>query len=343
MNHDYWISPDTYKSLSIDLVLGNRCNFACSYCSSINYDGSLPWVDTDKIINLAAVIRDKMPYKRRRIYNLLGGEPTLMPRLDELLRGIKSVDPDAFIILTTNGSRTERFWSEISSYIDRCVFSVHLAQCDVDQIERNMKICVEKGAWVIANVLMDKAHWSKAVSACETYAAQAYAHCIYAKPVNTSIGSGILQDYTPEQMDWLLNWRAQDSAAKARCLDLLPDVEDFKEDNYGIYEPESDSWPYGGRHDHMIAVGVNRFRDWQCWIGIDSMLIDAKGTVKGGSACNLGKVYGNFYQDDPRGWDWTPQPTICQYHSCGCGNDLSARKFRNKTDSDHALAGLGYQ
>ena len=339
MRFEKWTSPDTVKNLTIDLVLGNTCNFKCTYCNPWSYSGSEPWLQADPVIRLADAIKQKMPWKHSRVYNLLGGEPSLMPRLDDMLAGIKAVDPDAKIILTTNGSRTERYWQHLSQYVDRCVFSVHLAQADLEQVARNMRACVEQGTWVVANVLMDIEHWQLGVDTCEHWVLTAYAHRIYAKPVKKTLRLPDLQDYSAEQIDWLATWQHQ-RLSEERCRTLVPEPRWFDEDQYGIYDDESQTWPYGGGHDHMIALNLNRFSGWQCWIGIDSMLIDVMGRVKGGSACDLGHEYGNFLQSDPFTWDWTPKPVICTYDACGCGNDLCARKFKDPVQSQLALSDL---
>ena len=100
--YDQFIPYNSPDFLFIDWDLGNTCNFSCSYCASFVHDGSIPWVNIDKVDNLIEQIRDNYQSKEFRLYNLLGGEPTAYPKLPQLIKKIKS--------LNNNQNLDARFW-----------------------------------------------------------------------------------------------------------------------------------------------------------------------------------------------------------------------------------------
>ena len=58
--YDQFIPYNSPDFLFIDWDLGNTCNFSCSYCASFVHDGSIPWVNIDKVDNLIEQIRDNL-------------------------------------------------------------------------------------------------------------------------------------------------------------------------------------------------------------------------------------------------------------------------------------------
>jgi cyclic pyranopterin phosphate synthase len=83
------------------LSLTERCNLRCSYCVPSAHE-RLPadWMSDDEIVALVAALR---PLGLRRV-RLTGGEPTLRPRLVELVARLAALDLDD-LSLTSNGTR----------------------------------------------------------------------------------------------------------------------------------------------------------------------------------------------------------------------------------------------
>ena len=88
----------------VRLSLTDRCNFRCVYCMEPG-DRFLPkmeLLDLDEYIRLVDVLRAL----GIRTIRLTGGEPTLYPKLDQLIEAIGRRDFDD-VAMTTNGSRLE--------------------------------------------------------------------------------------------------------------------------------------------------------------------------------------------------------------------------------------------
>jgi len=82
----------------------DRCNFRCLYCMPAE---GLPWLPKAEILSyeeIGGVVRQLAPLGLRRI-RITGGEPTIRPNLEELVRLLRAVPEIEDIALSTNGAR----------------------------------------------------------------------------------------------------------------------------------------------------------------------------------------------------------------------------------------------
>ena len=85
------------------LSITDRCNYRCVYCMPA--DG-VPWIDHASLLTfdeIAHVVRAAIDIHGIRRFKLTGGEPTVRPRLLELVRLLKNIDGVDDLSLTTNG------------------------------------------------------------------------------------------------------------------------------------------------------------------------------------------------------------------------------------------------
>jgi cyclic pyranopterin phosphate synthase len=82
----------------------DRCNFRCLYCMPAE---GLPWLPKAEILSyeeIADVVRQLAPLGLRRL-RVTGGEPTIRPNLEQLIRLLRAVPEIVDIALSTNGAR----------------------------------------------------------------------------------------------------------------------------------------------------------------------------------------------------------------------------------------------
>ena len=85
----------------------DRCNFRCLYCMP---EEGLQWLPKAEILSyeeIADVVAQLAPMGLRRL-RITGGEPTIRPNLDELIRMLRAVPAVEDIALSTNGVRLPR-------------------------------------------------------------------------------------------------------------------------------------------------------------------------------------------------------------------------------------------
>jgi cyclic pyranopterin phosphate synthase len=80
----------------------DRCNFRCLYCMPERGMTWLPRPDLLTYEEIAALVAELAPLGLRRL-RLTGGEPTIRPELETLIRLLRGVDGIDDIALTTNG------------------------------------------------------------------------------------------------------------------------------------------------------------------------------------------------------------------------------------------------
>src|SRR5579864_6218724 len=101
--------PWRAKVLFVDWLLGNRCNYACSYCPKSLHDGSRPWMQQNVLLAFASRIIELCAEEDRQAYfQLIGGEVTLIPELPRLLSSIASLGGRVGLI--SNGNRQLSWW-----------------------------------------------------------------------------------------------------------------------------------------------------------------------------------------------------------------------------------------
>ena len=102
-NRDQFGRSIEYLRISVT----DRCNFRCLYCMP---EQGLPWLPKSEILSyeeIAEVVRQLAPLGLRRL-RITGGEPTIRPNLDELIRLLRANATVEDIALSTNGVRLQR-------------------------------------------------------------------------------------------------------------------------------------------------------------------------------------------------------------------------------------------
>jgi cyclic pyranopterin phosphate synthase len=97
---DQWGRSIEYLRISVT----DRCNFRCVYCMPKE---GLQWLPKAEILTyeeIAEVVRQLSPLGLRRL-RITGGEPTIRPDLESLVRQLKSILGIEDIALSTNGAK----------------------------------------------------------------------------------------------------------------------------------------------------------------------------------------------------------------------------------------------
>lgn len=108
----------------------DRCNFRCRYCMPIE---GLPWLPKSDILSyeeIREVVTQLAPMGLRRI-RITGGEPTIRPQIETLVRFIRGVPEVEDIALSTNGVKLPQLASILADAgLDRVNISADSLQPD---------------------------------------------------------------------------------------------------------------------------------------------------------------------------------------------------------------------
>jgi cyclic pyranopterin phosphate synthase len=86
------------------ISITDRCNFRCVYCMPREGLQWLPKADILSYEEIAEVVRQLSPLGLRRL-RITGGEPTIRPDLEQLVRMLRAIPEIEDIALSTNGVR----------------------------------------------------------------------------------------------------------------------------------------------------------------------------------------------------------------------------------------------
>jgi len=111
--------------------IGRRCNYDCSYCWPSVHSKTEPYHLETRLFDVFDQIKNWMGDTPAR-WAFGGGEPTLYPGFKRLLSKIKEHNKDSWVTVTSNGSRTERYWEELFPLINGLNLSLHFEFADIE-------------------------------------------------------------------------------------------------------------------------------------------------------------------------------------------------------------------
>lgn len=109
--------------------LGRMCNYNCTYCWPSVHSNTEKFASYETIIKAIDMIIDHWSGGKEIRWNFGGGEPTMHPQFIDILKYLKS--KNQWVLVTTNGSRSTKFWKEAVQYINSINMSAHFASMDL--------------------------------------------------------------------------------------------------------------------------------------------------------------------------------------------------------------------
>lgn len=306
--------------LRIELFLSNVCNYNCWYCFPGSHEGDVKWPEFNKIVNNLSYLIDyyKSNAGKKQInLHIIGGEPTLWKDFGRFVEYFKK-NHSCVISMSSNGSRTIRWWEEFGHYVDHVMISCHHERVDTEHIIGVGDLLYKKDVTVNGMVLMDPTNWDRCTNIVNKLKASKYRWPITAVEVYHD-----LSKYTQEQKSFLktaikrypeLNyWLRSSKLSRSKPTVYFDDRTDLTVER---------NW--------LSLNNKNYFAGWECNIGVDTFFIDKHGYIKG--ACGqhlfdidyLYNIYDfNFVEK------FNPKiiPTICRkIGSCDCQPETNTRK-----------------
>ena len=296
--------------------LGNMCNFQCSYCPSILNDGSFGWNDFEVIKNFIDECIEH--YAPRKIYfEFTGGEVTLWKDFVRCAEYIKNLGHD--IGLISNASRTLRWWETNKNVIDHVCLSFHAEHSKPEHFLEVTKIMSEV-CLTHCNVMMhyDSELWEICKNVAEkTIDIDNISFAL--QPLIIDFGE-ILYNYTDDQIQYIdEQWtnlgskikhtRDYDKKIYRGSMDMIDDVNDLRQNSSA---------------HRFINDKTNNWKGWDCWAGIEQIVVDFDGSIMRGW-CKVGGVIGNMKRPDEIMWPVTP--IRCDKSMCHCNFDIMCKKI----------------
>ena len=288
---------DHQNKIKVEWNLGKRCNYDCSYCPSVIHDNTSP--HTGIAILKSAV--DKLPNNAR--ISFTGGEPTVHPNFEELIQYCVHKDIK-WINVTTNGTRSPMYYFRLP--VNHIVFSLHFEKDwkrVLDTILRYAASDVEPGMRkpCMINIM---AHPDKMKEVrIATNKLEGYNIPYTIRRIRwTNDDHNIFDDmrYDQNDLDWILS---KDATAEPNTI-IDNEVKMHAND--------------------VIKLHLNKFKDWSCNAGIESLMINWDGEVHR-ATCRVGNSLGNIYNGT---FEIPYKPIICTRDYCTCAADIPITKVK---------------
>jgi len=283
------------NSIKIEWNLGKRCNYDCSYCPASIHDNTSSHTDieilkatVDKLMTLGKPIR----------LSFTGGEPCVHPKFDELVRYCKHVGI-SWISVTTNGTRPYEFYASLP--VDQYVFSIHF-EYDVEKIlDTILKVVDRTKIKVVAQIMAHHSYMLNVRTVRTMLMNQQVPNTV--RRIRWTQGDHDLFDdlrYHPDDLNWI---KEQDATVQGNCV--IDDAQIIHAND-------------------IIKLHFNKYKDWTCNAGLESLMINWDGEVHR-ATCRVGGSLGNIYSNT---FVAPNDPVICTRDWCTCAADIPLTKHK---------------
>lgn len=315
------------RVLSVNWALINNCNYSCGYCHPDLNSGNIK-APSYKLVEsfVDKVIANSKKHGLTPYFEFGGGEVTLLRFFGKVLEFIHK--QSGLVNIVSNGSKSLQWWVEHSKYLSGVSLSYHINDIknEAHFIEVSKILEASESTRFHVNIMMVPERFDDCVEFANRLK-QEVRCSIALQPLFEGFGhGGITQKYpyTPEQEQIMKDFRGRPE------LKTLPPSMAELEVNYADGTTENMST------FDLIANDQTNFVGWDCYAGIDSLVITFSGDIYR-SWCMQDGPIGSIYDENI---ELPTHPTKCKTKICQCGVDLSAKKVNTKLASNkqHKIA-----
>jgi MoaA/NifB/PqqE/SkfB family radical SAM enzyme len=312
--------PSNFIKISYSVT--DICNFKCRYCFPGSNSGKYKWpANVSQVVDNFSHLFDyyKRNGKTQIELQLLGGEPTLWPEVDQFLSRLKE-QHEFRSSIQSNGSRTLRWWQEKNYIFDKVNLSAHYKEINLQHFTEVADLLYRNGVYVDVSVCMDPYEWNKCIDMIEYFKNSKYKWYIGTQKIEEADGANL---YSPEQILFLSN-----------SIKRYPNLwYAFKMRNHFHINRSkikfNDGTTQTVRHNQVALNDWNHFFGWNCNIGKESLYINPKGIMEG--SCS-NRLYGldakyNIYDADFIS-KFNPElkSAVCEHKTCICAPETRISK-----------------
>jgi len=309
----------TKRLVRVGVTLSNYCNFKCWYCWPGANAGTIKYPDADVLIpNLSHLLDYYQEHtgKTEFDFNLAGGEPTNWKQFLPFVSHFKK-NYNVKMTMHTNGSRKLSWWETVYPYLDNVSISVHHEFVDIEHVKAVADFLYSKNVLVCAQVLMDPSAWDKCIGLVEELKKSKYHWSIrYNEVVHPTLS------YTEEQKTIVNSVRARGHLwwwflLHNRSYRIDTVLVDDEKKSHSVSE------------NHLLVNKLNRFKGWECSIGVNWVAVGPDGTLSGycpNRMFDSDASYNLFDNDFKEKFNPNIVPTICEQDDCVCVTDTNMPK-----------------
>lgn len=287
----------------ITWVLGNTCNYSCSYCPEELHSGTFKYPKLDIAVDIFNKFRGDA--NQKIYYEIVGGEPTLWSKLSEYIDIISN--ENTFIEVNSNASRTKRYWDSFNAKVDFFYLSFHPETADEDKFIEVLE-SLHNRYRVHVTILLLHEYWDK----CKRFFNKIF---IERTDLNINVTFTLVRpNFSEEAMIPTEEMRQYiQMNKKNRALPLKQNVPHTL-----FYNDKRINWR------NFQLNNFNNFKGMQCNAPSERLYIHVDGNIYHASCRERGSI-GNIYTGR---YDLSNNtPITCSKNKCGCKFDALPSKF----------------
>jgi len=300
---------------SVSWILGRFCNYNCSYC--------WPYARSDRVdhqdheVYIQTIDEIKRQARQNGFtefhWSFSGGEPTAYKRLPELIKHLDDgpLTPYQSIHMTTNlspGSKWWKNWCDITADLQRrsITASYHAEFSKEQEFGDKCLQLMNDNVFVTVNQVMVPDQFYELYDRCSRLHSRGIN--VTLKPQSDPTASSVVSGYTDDMMTLMQVGFPQRADG---------------EDIYQIALYDSDNTEYlFDQAERFNAYGFNKFQDWHCNSGYQSVIIRSE-EVKRSYSCH-DQLLGTL----TAGFNLFKEPKICITPSCVSSADSKIPKCK---------------
>ncbi|MGV3000828.1 radical SAM protein [Vibrio sp. E150_018] len=309
------LSRDSF--LSVNWALMNNCNYKCNYCHSDLNSGSIKAPPYEVVVDFIELLFEHSNRSRLTpCFEFGGGEVTLLRYFPDIIKLIH--DRHGLISIISNGSKSLQWWNENAHFLNGVSLSFHINDIKSEShfIEVSKVLESSRTTRFHVNVMMAPERFDDCLAFANRLK-QEIRCSIALQPLFEGFGhGGITQKYpyTGEQEQIMKDFRGRPE------LKSLPPSMAELEVNY------SDGTTENLSTFDLIANDQTNFIGWDCYAGIDSLVVTFSGDIYRAWCMQDGPI-GSIYDESIK---LPTHPTKCRTKICQCGVDLSSKKINTR-------------
>lgn len=291
------LDNDNPGTCTVTWEISNKCNYSCWYCPEYLHSGTDGWPDLEKSLDFFEILSSR---NKNVDISLIGGEPTLWPKLTEFL---KRLPENVRAEVVTNGSRTIAWWERTKPYLDKVVFTFHPNTAREEHVFSVAKMLDLSGVETHVLLMLDPPHEDRLHDLAAKLKDNGIEYQF--KAIFPNFGPNMM-DYTQEQKDTIVKDRFSVKRNKPTTKPSKVIID-------------------GGPTivaSTLLVEKANRFQGFSCLVGSKRFHITYEKKIFAGSC--FSKYLGTLY--DPVILD---EPIICPKEICNCLDDIRVTKWRN--------------
>jgi organic radical activating enzyme len=302
------ITNNRQGMLVVSWEVTSTCNHSCWYCGDAHRDGKHRWPDLSVALPWWHSICDQ----RTSVHaDLLGGEPTLWP---DLITFLHEKPTNLSVEVTTNGSRTLRWWDAAWPLMSGASISYHPSQADPQHIYELCELLSADTSKILSlSLLLDPDHLDTVQALYDRLAASDMRMTCESKQLT-------VRNSRDQQ-------RIEQTHSDQRVLDMIASNRFYRSWAGGHPGTPTKCWLDGVlfKPADLKAQGRNRFRGWTCTAGQDRLFIVADGTIYR-AGCRQGGQISQL--NSTAAIDFGGLGTVvCGKDACWCGPEIRLEKW----------------